>query len=169
MNAYAPDVDALEKLLDERAKHLAASAEDKRVRELAYQIAEVQVGEMRLGIDATCIREITPLSAVTRFPGQPASLRGLTQVRGELMSLVDSASIMNVADAPEPQFCVVIESEHGSIALAVQAVNGFRGVYSDELIDGFAVDARPLRALTGDFLGILDVPRLLESDAVRVQ
>ena len=51
-------------------------------------------------VDAGVVREILPASPATRIPGAPVAVRGLVNVRGTLVTVVDAALAIGLADAP---------------------------------------------------------------------
>ena len=85
------------------------------------------------------------------------------------MSVIDAAALMEVDDADPAAFAVVLEDERGPVALAVEAVEGFRTIYADELVDGLDGTTRPVLAATPDRVCVLDVPRVLASEGVVAQ
>jgi len=53
-----------------------------------------------LAVDAGAVREIVPAAPPTRIPGSPAAVRGLVNVRGTLVTVVDAALAVGAADTP---------------------------------------------------------------------
>ncbi len=156
----------LAEVLEERARRLAETARSSEARVRLYEVALVRIGSQHLGVPADHVRDIAPLTTLTRLPAQPRLVRGLTQLRGQLMSVIDGAALVEASDAGSQGFAVVLDAEQGPIALAVDSVEGFRPVFADEVVDGLNATTRPVIAATRDLVSILDVPRILESEGV---
>jgi purine-binding chemotaxis protein CheW len=149
-----------EEILRRRAERLAETKGEGVLRRVDVQVALVGIGAQRVGIPAESLRELVPLPDITPLPGLPPWLLGIAQVRGELLGVVDLASIFGAA-GEQPSVLVVVEGAGGPLGLAVQSVLGFRDVYEDELSDEMGMDpGRPIRAMTRDLVLLLDVERL---------
>ncbi|WP_437752410.1 chemotaxis protein CheW [Sorangium sp. So ce1389] len=151
---------AREDILRRRAERLAAAREGEADRRIAAQVALVGVGAHRYGIPVDSLREIVPLPDVTSLPGLPPWLLGIANVRGELLGVVDLATVLG-ATVERASAMAIVAGAGGPLGLAVQSVIGFREVYEDELSAELGADPhRPFRAMTRDFVALLDVTRL---------
>jgi chemotaxis signal transduction protein len=157
----------LDELLAERARRLAEAAARTEQHELRHQVALVRVGSQRLGVPAEFIREIVPLKGLVRVPSQPPLLQGLTQLRGELMGVVDTAALLEITDAEQSSFLVVLDAAPGTLALGVDVVDGFRAIHADEVAQGLAGTAGPVITVTRDFVAVLDVPLIFQADGIK--
>ncbi len=69
--------------------------------------------------------EISPLPALTPVPGAPASILGLAEIRGRVVSVLDLGALR--AAAAEPSSCreiVSLGSPWSHVALAVERAHG---------------------------------------------
>jgi len=75
-------------------------------------------------VDAGATREIIALRSATRIPGADPAIRGLLNVRGTLVTLVDAATAIGLAATPAPSGGTVILLEHGAhhVGLVVDEV-----------------------------------------------
>ena len=88
-------------------------------------------------VDAESAREILPLQPATRIPGAAPAVRGLVNVRGILVTLVDAAGAMGLDAAPSPGAGAVVLLDH----------RGHRvGLVVDEVLDLAVVDDAELDA-----------------------
>ena len=88
-------------------------------------------------VDADAAREILPVQPATRIPGAAPSVRGLVNVRGLLVTLVDAAGAMGLAGSPAPGAGAVLLLDH----------RGHRvGLVVDEVLDLVVVDDAELDA-----------------------
>lgn len=89
-------------------------------------------------VDAGAVREILPAAPATRIPGSPAAVRGLANVRGTLVTVVDAALAIGVGPAADAAGPVVLVSQRDrTVGLAV-----------DEVCDLVAVEAAALEDRT---------------------
>ncbi len=86
-------------------------------------------------VDAGAVQEILPATPATRIPGSPEAIRGLANVRGTLVTVVDAALAIGVAPLPGavPGPVVLVTQHARPVGLAV-----------DEVCDLVTVDAADL-------------------------
>jgi purine-binding chemotaxis protein CheW len=82
-------------------------------------------------VDAEVAREILPLQPATRIPGAAPAVRGLVNVRGLLVTVIDAAAAMGLAHAAEPGGGAMLRLDLGA-----QRV----GLVVDEVLDLVVVD-----------------------------
>jgi purine-binding chemotaxis protein CheW len=68
------------------------------------------------------VREIIAAQDTTRIPGAPAAVRGLVNVRGTLVPVVDTATAVGLPGAGAPASLVLVERHGRPVALAVDEV-----------------------------------------------
>ncbi len=86
-------------------------------------------------MDADAAREILPVQAATRLPGASRAVRGLINVRGILVTLIDAGPAMGLGDPAAP----------GTGAVLLLELNARRvGLVVDEVLDLVAVDDETL-------------------------
>lgn len=81
-------------------------------------------GGQVFAVDAGAVVEILPPTRATRIPGAPAAVRGLINVRGRLVTVVDAALAIGVGAAGESASGSLVLVEHRSrpVGLAVDEV-----------------------------------------------
>jgi len=85
----------------------------------------LRVGETTYGCDIGLTQEIIPLRPLTRLPGAPAFVRGLINVRGTIVTVLDLRARLEPARGP---------STSGSIVL-VRHDERLVGMIVDEVLD----------------------------------
>jgi len=90
-----------------------------------------------LAIDAAAAREILPVAPATRIPGASPAVRGLVNVRGLLVTLIDAARAMGFEAAPPPGGGAVLLLDHKGRRV---------GLVVDEVLDLAVVDDAALDA-----------------------
>lgn len=82
--------------------------------------------------DATEIREVLPRGAVTPLPGAPATVLGLVNVRGTIVTLVDGGLLLHGVPAAPTGTILVVDHGARGVGIAVDGVADVRAVRSDE-------------------------------------
>ncbi len=103
------------------------------------QIATFQVGHLLLGLDVQHVQEIKPALDVTPVPLAPASIRGVVNLRGDVVTTVHLADLLGVE-------CPLVENHR---ILILRWENELVGLLVDRVLDTIQVtdeDARPLPA-----------------------
>jgi purine-binding chemotaxis protein CheW len=81
------------------------------------------VGQV-FAVEAGAVLEILPAIPTTRIPGAPAAVRGLVNVRGMLVTVVDAARAIGLAPGLHASggILVLVQSRSRPVALAVDEV-----------------------------------------------
>ncbi len=81
-------------------------------------------GGRAFAVDAGAVLEILPDVPSTRIPGAPAAVRGLANVRGTLVTVVDAARAVGVSATPgaEGASIVLLEQRSRPVGLVVDEV-----------------------------------------------
>ena len=86
------------------------------------------------GVDSTQIQEIIPFRRVTRLPGAPPFVRGLINVRGTIVTVIDLGVRLDPECAPTDDGSVLLARYHDrTVGLAVGEVLDVRGVVIEAL------------------------------------
>ncbi len=95
----------------------------------ARRLLLFRTGGQVFAVEAGAVREILPAPPSTRIPGAPAAVRGLINVRGTLVTVVDAALAIGLAAAPASgsgeaggDTLVLVEQGSHPIGLAVDEV-----------------------------------------------
>jgi purine-binding chemotaxis protein CheW len=74
------------------------------------------------GCDIAAVREIVPIRRATRLPGAPTYVRGLFNLRGAIVTVIDLAARLAGAVASEEGSVVMAQFGNKSVGLAVDEV-----------------------------------------------
>ena len=89
----------------------------------ALRLLLFRSGGQVLAVDAGDVREIIAAGVATRIPGAARAIRGLVNVRGTLVPVVDMADAVGLAGVNGSAGTLVIVERHGKpVALAVEEV-----------------------------------------------
>ena len=118
------------------------------------------------GCDIGAVREIVPIRHATRLPGAPGYVRGLINLRGAIVTVIDlAARLAGASAAPEGS---VVLAEHGNkqVGLAVDEVRDVQMLAPErfELASGDVARGgivRGLGHLDDGVVIVLDVPAVV--------
>ncbi|HEX2699724.1 MAG TPA: chemotaxis protein CheW [Acidimicrobiales bacterium] len=79
------------------------------------------VGEETYAVDMAAAREVVAAPDLTRLPGAPSTLMGVFNLRGEIVPVFDTATLLGIGTA-QPTFVAVIETASGPAGLAMTAM-----------------------------------------------
>jgi len=170
-----PSVEERRTILRARARFLAQERkEDKELPQSPLEVVEFLLASEHYGIELTNIREIHALSEFTPVPGTPAFVLGLTNVRGQILSLID---IKKLFDLPERGLTdlnkvIVVRTHQMELGILADAVLGVRTIAPSEFQTSLptltGIRAEYLKGITKDPLVILDVEKILSDGKIVV-
>jgi len=115
------------------------------------------------GVDSTQIQEIIPFLRVTRLPGAPVFVRGLINVRGTIVTVIDLGARLDSSRAPAVDGSVLLARYRDrTVGLAVDEVLDVRGVVVEEPPEGSTSDVvRGLSTVDARAVVILDLDAMM--------
>ena len=131
------------------------------------------LGAEQYGVEILKVREIRGYSAVTRIPNTPVYIKGVINLRGTVVPVVDLRSKFSMETVEYNKFTVIIVVTVGAkvTGLVVDAVSDVLDVPPAEMRIspdlGTGVDTRFIRGMAtiGDRMTVLlDIDRLLSED-----
>ncbi|QEG21432.1 chemotaxis protein CheW [Mariniblastus fucicola] len=146
-----------------------ADEDGDAVVELGPRYVVFEIGDQQYGIPLDGVLEIDRCGKVTSLPRTPAWLRGVTNLRGQILSVTDFRDLLGLSDqrrAVGEKIIVVHSESHDSCtALVVDRVLGIRNLRGEQgplegLSDRLAVFADSL-AVTDQATTVLIDPDLL--------
>jgi purine-binding chemotaxis protein CheW len=170
-----PSIEERRTILRARARSLAQERkEDKELPQSPLEVVEFLLASEHYGIELTNIREIHALSEFTPVPGTPAFVLGLTNVRGQILSLID---IKKLFDLPgrgltDLNKVIVVRTQQMELGILADAVLGVRTIAPSEFQTSLptltGIRAEYLKGITKDPLVILDVEKILSDGKIVV-
>lgn len=131
------------------------------------QTVVFRLGSEFYGIDIFRVNEIIRLREITPVPRTESHMRGLVNLRGKTIPVIDLRVRMNLPECEDTDSSriIVVESEHGKVGVVVDAVTEVAS------IEGESIDAAPtvMAEVAPDFVrGVakreLDLITLLDLD-----
>src|SRR6516225_8148676 len=96
------------------------------------------------GLDVLKVQEIVRYQEMTRVPLTPAVVRGLINLRGQIVTAIDLRRRLEMKDRPADQLPVnvVVQTDEGAVSLLVDEIGDVLQVFEKEF-------ERPPDTLTG--------------------
>ncbi|MGB0562828.1 MAG: chemotaxis protein CheW [Spirulinaceae cyanobacterium] len=175
---YADTTPAAQQIRRDRAAQLAQVPEQASREQQQTAIAILKLGTEWLGLDVTTIREFTEIQQLTPIPCCPAHILGNTNLRGEIITLVDISTFLALPPLPTGDRwpAVIVETADLILAIAVSAVVDIH------LYDPTAIHPMPLAvqgaareviegaiAYQSEMVSRLSLARLLDQEGFRVK
>ena len=158
-----PDWD---KILRERAALLAAAPAAEQLSELV-ELVSFSVGRERYALMVDEVREIQPVTEVTPVPCVPKFVRGVMNLRGGLLTVLDLHEFLGVKrpGMRDAARVIVLASDELEIGVAVREVFDLVRVATAEMLQPMAVpggiEARYLKGMLSDLTLILNAHSIL--------
>ena len=135
------------------------------------------VGTTAYAVGEAFVAELDRVPRITPVPQTPAWLRGVTNRRGDILSVVDLRVYLGLGPTPATTGRLLVlrlPNEDFSLGLLVDAVDGIVGVEHQAIqppastLEGALAPFLAGMAAVGDHLvAVLDLDRLLRSSAIR--
>jgi purine-binding chemotaxis protein CheW len=172
VDALSPE--AARALMDERARALARAPTDSRTAGETLEIITFALGRERYAIETRFVREVTRLVDFTPVPGAPEFVLGVTNLRGDVLAIVDLRKFFRVADRGVTDLSRVLvlgtgEAELGILADVVESIDRLpvaEALTAPEAVTG--IGGVFLRGVTRDALIVLDGGALLSNERLFV-
>jgi purine-binding chemotaxis protein CheW len=161
-------------ILEERARNLARPIEKEDDGD-TLSLVVVGVGSERYGLDITRLQETRALSGLTHLPNVPPFWRGLVNLRGHLVPVLDLRRYLQLPDgtAAEEGIVVVVSGRDLAVGLLVDAVTDVRRMQLGQIkpppAETAGTRSQVVQGVTPDLISVLDLDALLADPALSVQ
>lgn len=146
------------------------------------QIVVFSLGREHFGVDIAGVREIVRFESCRSLPGAPDFVRGVINLRGELVTLVDLAARFSMAPsevADDQKKVVIVQQGKRQIGIVVDGVSEILRVADEEIrpvaelafmeSSAEANQVTGIAKIDGRLVVLLDLTRVLsERDQARV-
>jgi len=98
------------------------------------QIVNFTVGEVSYGVPVDQVREVREIQAVVPIPGAPSYIEGMSNLRGQLITVMDLKERLNLAAAETTgDKIIVIEVNDLSVGVVVDTVTDVSTITEDNI------------------------------------
>ncbi|KAI9132763.1 chemotaxis protein CheW [Acaryochloris sp. CCMEE 5410] len=174
---YCPDASEVDQdVFRQRAANLREALTDTDPADLR-SLAVVGLGNQYFGLDLSWVREFINIRSVTPIPCCPQHIVGNINLRGEVMTLVNIQTVLNLSGelSESPQKAVVFEVNDVVAGLTVDEVVNVTALSSAQIAPiPAAVSAAYREFLQGtilydnQYLNILDLPKMISQGVLNV-
>lgn len=169
--AVPPDPSAV---LRARARALARPPAAASAVEMNLTVVEFALAHERYALEAEFVREVHPFENLTPLPCTPPFIRGLVNVRGRILAVID---LKRFFDLPEPGITdlhrvILVHAPGIEFGLLADAIIGTRRLAQTALQPSLPtlteIRAEYLKGVTADRLVVLDAARILADPRIVV-
>lgn len=140
-------------------------------------LAVMRLGEHYFGIDLKAVKEFIQISGITPIPCCPKHIVGNMNLRGDVMTLIDIRSTLDVATDSEINLekAIVIDVDDIVAGITVDQVCDIVNLFPESIspVPAAATSSRQdyfsgIASYQGNMLGILNFPKLVEAEKLVV-
>lgn len=159
----------LQLLLRQRAQQYAAPKKHDRIAEEGHTVLMFELGSEHYAVDVMLVRNVRTIDAMTRVPGLPRFYRGVVNVRGQVITVLDLRLFfdMPVGEEAQPPNEMIVVGAHGlEIGLLAHNVEGVISVPKAKIdpVDNM----RYALGVTVDRLVLLDIAHMFQDNRLIV-
>jgi len=143
------------------------------LQSLPQECLTFTLGQETYAIDILSVKEIRGYESVTRIANAPAHLKGVINLRGEIVPIVDLRICFDVGEVVYNEFTIVIvlHVHNRIVGIVVDSVSDVIALSTDQLKPppefGVAFDSRyllGLAAVNDDMIIVVDISAMISSD-----
>jgi purine-binding chemotaxis protein CheW len=150
-------------ILRERAVALARKPPPAPAPEPQLAVIEFGIGRNRYALAAGVVRAVVNLKEITPLPGVPAFVRGVVNVRGDILAAIDLGRLLGLAESGA--FGQIIVVQHGDAEFGVLA--GETVGWQSVPVSGLAASPAALvKGVTKQGVAVLDEAKLVEAVSI---
>lgn len=101
---------------------MGASGEARENGEGGIETVLLRVNGERYALAIRAVREVVASPAITPLPTAPAAILGVFNLRGEIVPILDTASLLGLGQITTSAYAVVIDTPLGPVALSTDEV-----------------------------------------------
>ena len=161
-------------ILRARARLLAQEPKQADESGTLLEIIEFKLASETYGIEAMFVREINQLRELTPLPGVPSFVLGITNVRGQILSVVDLKKFFNLPDKGlgELNKMIILRNKGMEFGILADSILGIHAIPLDAIqappatVTG--IGAEYVRGVTGEHVVVLDAEKILDDGKIIV-
>lgn len=167
----APSVTSI---LRARAQKLARAPEALDSGDANLEVLEFRLAQERYALETRHVREVHPLRKLTPLPSAPAFVRGIVNVRGRILPVLDLKRFFGLPEIGliDTHRIILIAAPEMEFGLLADVSVGVRSVPAGDLhpplttLTGIGADY--LKGITAERLIVLDMDRILADPRIIV-
>ncbi|MEO0562022.1 MAG: chemotaxis protein CheW [Chloroflexota bacterium] len=114
-------------ILAERAQQYAAAPPERDTDVDALPLLTFEINDRHYGLDVTTVQEVRPMPTVTRVPNAPRYFRGVMNVRGAVVTLLDLMAFLGDGTTSDADELIILDGAV-PLGIGVRLIHGVRSV-----------------------------------------
>ncbi len=161
-------------ILRARAEQLARRT-DATTSGATFSAVLFRLGKETYGVELSFVQDVHHLKEITPLPGTPAFVLGIVNVRGQIYSVLNLKSLLDLplGTAAEAQHIIMLSTPEMSFGIAVDAIAGVRSIPLNALLPPppalTGLQADYVKGVTTDTIILLDAAVILSDPRLIVQ
>lgn len=171
-SGFAPEPERHQAILRARAQALAVEPQAENAPEAEIEVLEFGLAHERYALETCFVQEVHALKELTPLPCTPAFVRGIVNIRGRIMSVIDIKRFFDLPDRGLNDLGKAIVLDDGEMRFGVLAdyIIGVRRMPLASIQPPLAtltdIRADYLRGVTAERLVVLDAKKLLNDKMI---
>ena len=166
---FGPTGEEKAKILRARARLLALEPQKNDEVEDTLEVVEFLLAHEKYAIETKYVREVYPLKELTPLPCTPSFVLGITNVRGEILSIID---IKKFFDLPEKGITdlnkiIIVHNDEIELGILADVMMGARSIPLKEIQSSLptltGIREEYLKGVTNERVVVLDAEKILSS------
>jgi purine-binding chemotaxis protein CheW len=168
LEALRPTDQRSRAILDERARSLARVPPRPPGAGEVLTVAILTLADERYAIETRYVRRVVKLEGLTPLPGAPEFLRGVINLRGEILDVFDLRCLFGLAaaEADQQTHVFVLGDDRDELGVVADAAHEVTTLRRDEVLEPpgsvAGIGRNYLRGVTAQTLIVLDGAALLQ-------
>ena len=104
-------------ILRKRAEILARKPPPAPVPEPQLDVIEFGIGRDRYALEAGFVRAVVSLKEITPLPSVPAFVRGVVNVRGDILAAIDLSRLLGMTETEATTLAQIVVVKDGDVLL----------------------------------------------------
>jgi purine-binding chemotaxis protein CheW len=162
-----PAPGGVRELLRARARKLARPLGHREAGGKTLEVVEFHLAKEVYAVEHAYVREVLRLENLTPLPCTPAFIRGIINVRGQILPVIDIKKFFELPDCgiTDLHRVIVVRHEGAEMGILADTVTAVRSIPVESVQTSLptliGIRAAYLRGVTDDHMVILDVSKIL--------
>jgi purine-binding chemotaxis protein CheW len=167
-------VDDPKKILRSRAEALARVPESEAKPWALLNLLEFKMAQERYAVETQYVEGVSPFRDLTPLPCTPPFIRGIVNVRGRILPVLDLTRYIGLSDKglTDLHRIILVQSNGMEMGLLVDDIIGLKSISPDSLQPSLptlgGAGSEFLKGITSDRVIVLDLGRLFSDPALVV-
>ncbi len=161
------------RILDQRARELAVPLATEDDEADLIEILTFRMGGERYALETSMILELMRVTTITKVPGCPAFVRGITNLRGDVLAIMDLCHLFQIEGTPEDEpWILVLGDDRAEFGIVIDQADEVTSINTHDIfplsvtLAGLQRDL--LRGVTEDATLVLNGAALLADERLMI-